>query len=67
MTERQGIVNALTSWHNSLHDLRSERLSSVGVDDMGDLRDESESFSLYEDRFWELLHDIAVGKFVEDK
>lgn len=44
----------LVEWANSLHDLRSDKLSSVGIDDLGDLVDEVPAFGDWMGRFWTL-------------
>lgn len=49
---------ALAEWANSLHSLRSDALSSVGIDDFGDLCDEVPAMREWMSEFWELVDAI---------
>lgn len=61
--ERRAIANALNEWFNSIHDLHSDSLSSIGVDDMGDLASASETFFGWTDRFFNLKIEIEDGLY----
>ena len=65
MTERERITRALSIWLNSLNELHSRELSSIGIDDMGDLGDDVPAFREWEERFWDLVADIREGRFAQ--
>lgn len=49
------MVAQLIRWVNSLNELHSDRLSSVGIDDMGDLADEVPVFRGWMNQFFLIL------------
>lgn len=58
MEKTQSVYMELLRWGNSVHHLNSGRLSDVGIDDMGDLRDEVPVFREWMNDFWRILEDV---------
>jgi hypothetical protein len=54
LTKRELLLE-LQRWANSLNFFDSEKLSSIGIDDSGDLADHVPSYKKWMDEFWGLM------------